>query len=46
MHGFGVLIWKDGKKYEGNFVNDKREGQGKFMWKDGRVYDGAWKDGK
>jgi hypothetical protein len=26
MHGYGVLTWKDGKKYEGYFVNDKREG--------------------
>ena len=24
MDGHGVLTWKDGKKYEGNFVNDKR----------------------
>jgi len=39
-------FWKDGKKYEGYFVNDKREGQGKFTWKDGRIYDGMWKDGK
>jgi hypothetical protein len=46
MHGYGLLTWKDGKKYEGYFVNDKREGQGKFTWKDGRIYDGMWKDGK
>jgi hypothetical protein len=36
MHGFGLLIWKDGKKYEGEFVNDKREGKGTFTWSDGR----------
>lgn len=46
MHGQGVLIWRDGKRYEGQFVNDKREGRGVFRWKDGRVYDGMWKDGK
>lgn len=46
MHGHGVLVWRDGKKYEGQFINDKREGRGIFKWKDGRVYDGEWKDGK
>jgi hypothetical protein len=46
MDGYGVLKWRDGKKYEGNFVNDKREGQGTFMWADGRKYIGEWKAGK
>ena len=46
MHGKGLLKWKDGKQYLGEFVNDKREGHGTFLWKDGRIYDGAWKDGK
>lgn len=46
MDGYGVLRWRDGKKYEGNFVNDKREGQGTFIWADGRKYIGEWKAGK
>ena len=46
MHGKGVLAWKDGKKYEGEFNNDKREGQGEFIWPDGRKYIGDWKNGK
>ena len=46
MHGYGILIWKDGKKYEGEFVNDKREGRGSFTWADGRQYIGEWKAGK
>lgn len=41
-----MLTWKDGKKYEGHFVNDKREGQGTFVWADGRQYIGEWKAGK
>lgn len=36
MNGNGVLVWKDGKKYEGQFVMDKREGKGTFTWADGR----------
>ena len=27
-HGFGTLIWLSGDKYEGMFVDDKREGKG------------------
>ena len=46
MDGYGVLRWRDGKKYEGNFVNDKREGQGTFIWADGRKFIGDWKAGK
>jgi hypothetical protein len=39
-------MWKDGKKYQGNFINDKREGNGTFIWADGRKYVGDWKAGK
>jgi len=46
MHGEGILIWKDKKKYQGSFVNDKREGYGTFSWTDGRKYVGEWKAGK
>ena len=46
MNGFGALTFSDGNRYEGQFVNDKREGLGKYFWRDGRVYDGHWKDGK
>ncbi len=46
MHGSGLLKWADGKQYEGQFVNDKRQGLGVFKWKDGRIYNGEWLDGK
>ena len=45
MEGRGVLTWKDGRKYEGNFKKDKKEGFGVFTFRDGRVYEGQWKDG-
>ena len=32
MHGKGILKWKDGKKYEGDFESDKREGYWTFTW--------------
>ena len=31
-HGKGVCIWKNGNRYEGYFVNNKREGHGVFTW--------------
>ena len=40
MNGFGYLQWKNGKRYEGYSVNDKREGQGTFVWADGRKFSG------
>ena len=32
--------------YEGDFVNDKKEGNGKFIWKNGKYYIGEWKNNK
>jgi len=40
MNGYGVFSWSNGNKYEGEFVNDKKNGKGKFTWPDGRIYDG------
>ena len=46
MDGTGVFTWADGRKYEGEYVEDKKEGHGIFTWPDQRRYDGQWKDGK
>jgi hypothetical protein len=46
MHGSGVFTWHDGRRYEGDYFDDKKEGQGIFTWPDGRKYDGQWKNGK
>ena len=46
MHGKGVFTWDDQRKYDGQYVNDKKEGYGEFYWPDGRVYKGNWKNGK
>ena len=46
MHGRGLFIWADGRKYEGSYVDDKKEGEGEFVWADGRSYRGGWKNGK
>ena len=46
MHGYGKIEWADGRRYEGEYENDKKQGQGIFYWADGRKYVGTWKDGQ
>jgi len=46
MHGRGVFSWKDGRKYTGEYVEDKKSGHGTFEWPDGRKYIGSWLNGK
>ena len=41
-----MFEWPDGRKYIGDYKNDKKEGHGVFSWPDGRKYDGNWKNGK
>ena len=36
IKGIGKLEWPDGKTYEGEFVFDKREGDGNFYWSNGK----------
>jgi hypothetical protein len=42
MHGEGVFTWVDGRKYKGEYKNDKKDGYGTFEWPDGRRYEGFW----
>ena len=45
--GYGRMTYKDGTKFEGEYVNDKINGFGIYFGKNGRkVYEGYWKDGK
>ena len=32
MHGKGIITWADGRKYEGEYKNDKKHGYGVFTW--------------
>ena len=36
MHGFGVYKWTDGRLYEGEYQNDKKQGHGRYVYADGR----------
>ena len=46
MHGWGVYIYSDGVRYNGQFLNDKKQGYGIYTWTDGRRYEGYWYKGK
>ena len=46
MHGKGTFTWLDGRKYTGEYKDDKKDGYGLFEWADGRKYKGYWLDGR
>jgi len=46
MHGYGVYCWKDGSRYEGSYVDGKKEGNGVFYYTSGKQYIGMWVNGK
>jgi hypothetical protein len=47
MDGYGEFSWKDGNKYFGYYVSDKKEGFGVFYWPNAeKIFVGFWKNGK
>lgn len=42
MHGYGVLVWKNGAKYEGHFYKNMWKGEGKYYWPNGDITVGNW----
>lgn len=32
MDGTGTFDWPDGRKYVGDYIDDKKEGHGLFEW--------------
>ena len=40
--GMGVMISKDGSRYEGFFKNDSAHGFGRLVSENGDVYEGMW----
>ena len=44
-HGRGVMEWSDGRRYEGEWREDKRSGRGIYTFNDGGRYDGEFERG-
>lgn len=40
------MTWADGREYDGNFVNDNKEGYGVYKWNETKKYEGNWKNNK
>ena len=45
-HGRGLLFYKNGERYYGNFENGKKSKLGIFFFKNSAIYEGEWKDNK
>ena len=45
-YGKGTMYYSNGNiMYEGDYVNDEYEGNGKYIWEDGEYYIGQYKNG-
>ena len=46
-HGFGTYLWADGRRYEGQWLNGKQDGEGLY-WEaaDKKPKKGLWKEGR
>lgn len=43
--GFGVLLCANGDRYEGHWLDDKKEGPGRYYYRStNKVYEGEWVD--
>ena len=41
-----IITYENGDKYEGDFLDGKRNGKGIYTWPNGDKYEGDWVDGK
>ena len=42
MNGSGTYLFRNGHKYEGEFLMGKKKGMGKFTWKNGDTFEGSY----
>ena len=45
-NGFGIYVFQDKSRYEGEWKMDKKNGTGKYIFSDGAVYDGIFLNDK
>jgi hypothetical protein len=46
VHGYSVFTLGRRPQYDGNYVNEKKGGNGGLTWPDGSVHEGSWKDSR
>jgi hypothetical protein len=42
----GKVVYKNGEIYDGDFINEVKDGFGKLLYKKGQSYEGQWKNNK
>jgi hypothetical protein len=45
MSGKGIFYHSSGNKYDGEWKDGEKYGEGEYLWKDGTKYIGSWKNG-
>jgi len=45
MDGAGVLTWRNGDRFDGEWRKGRANGRGAYRQKDGKVFEGNWVDG-
>ena len=45
MNGTGLFLWKDGRKYKGQYKEDKKSNFGCYYGTDEKKYEGIWENG-
>ena len=43
---YGIEIWSDSTYYQGQYLNNKKNGIGFYRWPDGTTYEGEWENNK
>mmetsp|Transcript_33698 Transcript_33698/g.53863 ORF Transcript_33698/g.53863 Transcript_33698/m.53863 type:complete len:120 (+) Transcript_33698:523-882(+) len=46
IHGYACYTWADGRRYRGQYVEDRKEGYGVYKWPDGTKYEGYFSQGR
>ena len=44
MHGKGIFMYPNNNRYDGEFVENKKEGYGVLQYANGERYEGQWKE--
>lgn len=42
QHGYGIEVWRDNAKYEGEYQDSKKHGKGTLYFADGSKYEGEF----
>jgi hypothetical protein len=45
MHGKGVMLYRNGDSYKGQWIDGRKGGKGIYKWKNGDFFEGDWMEG-